>query len=191
MNIGTSAGSVSGVTVGGSASNFSQLVADTAVLETQVWIWACPLCPGSATTVAVSGSNLAAGGGSAGASIYEVAGLGAATLDKSNHGSSTSSSNWTSGSITTTQANEFLVGCAASLASGTAAPGSPWSSEQPVTKLFSGQQVVSSTGTYNYNSSGGFIASYNAAAIASLVPGASSTNKIVQANQAVMRAALW
>lgn len=162
---GGGAQSVSGVTLGGSAGNFSQLAA-TGTTFSFAAIWADPDCAGGQTSVAVSGSNLLIWG----IQVYEVSGLTvAAVLDQSAAATSTGTS-WSSGATAaTTQAGEIWIGCAQT---GTAitGPGSPWTTTAGSTWSCAGYQIVTSTGAAMF--SGTQLGSQPASAAAVTLKGA-------------------
>lgn len=150
---------VTGVTLGGAAGNFSALVTKTATngisAADGAFIWADPNCAGGQTSVVISGTNLNVASGTGGVVVYEVSGLLlSAVLDKSSSGSSgTNTATWSSGTTaTTTQTNEFWVGCV--VGGGTVtAPGAPWTdSGAGFSHMAAGTQIVSATGTATYNS---------------------------------------
>jgi hypothetical protein len=148
-----------GVTLGGAAGNFAQLVAAAATpveFNGVVALWADPSCAGGQTaiSVTVSGSNAPA------VWAIEVSGLvPSSPLDKETS-SSGSSGSWSSGSTaTTSQATELWVGACCDIGVGNAppitGPSSPWvnttvtnASADP--QIF-GYQIASSTGTAVYS----------------------------------------
>lgn len=118
VNTSNVALSVSGVTLGGAAGNFGQVVAEQSAYasgETQFTaIWADPDCAGGQTTVAVSGSNLALATTGNGFVIMEVAGLVttslAALVDQTAVDTATTGTAVSSGTTAaTSQASEIAV----------------------------------------------------------------------------------
>lgn len=191
LNHGTSAPAVTGMTIGGSASNFGALKTVTNSGE-QVSVWACPSCPGGQTALSVSGTSFAVGGGSAGIVAYEVTGLAAtlaALLDQFSTGTG-SSGTWSSGATpTTTQASEFVAGGMAGLVNTPTGPSSPWANTSPATSLIAGQQVASSAGAFTYS---GTVSSTTWAAAVVTLNSVSFTAKANPGlNQAVMRSAVF
>jgi hypothetical protein len=185
---------VSGVTIGGSASNFAVLKSSTftSTFAMGAFIWACPSAPSGQTALAVAGSNL--GGNELGIVAYEVAGLATtigALLDKFSTGGASSSS-WTSGaSGPTTQASEFVAGCA-STTTGITAPGSPWTGSLGTGDTAAAQQIASSTGTFTYSGTQISPAAYAAVVVTLLPPAAGGLAKpLTRVNQAVNRSAVW
>lgn len=170
---GSSAPSVTGVTIGGSASNFAVLKsASTSNGFTQFILataWACPSCPGGQTAVAVSGTNISS------VTVHEVSGLAStsgALLDKFSTGSSASAaSSWSSGATTATaNAAEYIGGVA--IDSGTmTGPASPWANASPVSGSITGSQITTSTGTFTYSGTSSGSAIW-AAVVVTLNPGA-------------------
>jgi hypothetical protein len=145
--------SVSGVTLGGSADNFTQAVSVVNSSSSYVLsaIWVDPGCAGGQTAVAVSGSNLTVNS-NFGITIYEVSGLAASNVtDKTSSSSANSGTSWTSGTTaTTTQANEFWIGAVTTAATSFTQPGA-WTNSAYTSNAGSGYQIVSSTGTATYN----------------------------------------
>jgi hypothetical protein len=120
------------------------------------------ITPGTSTSLRVAG--------------YEISGLAASSpLDKTAHASGNSIS-LASGSITTTQANEFVLGCLMTgndIGSNPMTAGSGWTSDININTtnaiLLAESQIVSSTGTFNATASigtadtwGALVASYGA-----------------------------
>src|ERR1035441_6358715 len=148
-----SAGSVSGVTLGGSADNFASLAAVNGTPVTgdssAAFIWADPDCAGGQTAIVISGTNLAVGSGFGGVIIYEISGLATSSvLDKSSTaGDSVAASAWSSGATaTTTVPNEIWIGCGATDWPATG-PSSPWTNTAPGGgQGHGGYQIVSSIG---------------------------------------------
>ena len=148
--------SISGITLGGAADNFAQLIAPANAGNSAALMWADPNCAGGQTAVSISGSGLNVGAGLGGVVIYEVSGLPltlGALLDKSSAGTSTSSGSWSSGTTAaTTQASELWVGIVNAGGSAVVGPGAPWANDQPGgSAALAGTQVTTSTGTAVYS----------------------------------------
>ena len=176
MSENTSAQSVSGVTLGGSADNFAAAVSDNTE-HTSAFIWCDPDCAGGQTAVVISGSSLDVASGHGGVVVYEVSGLvTSAVVDQTNHGHTTSGTSWTSNATsTTTQAAEFWVGCADVSAATIAGPSSPWSNTSPSTVCAAGYQIVASTGAATYSGTQGALGGPSGACVATLF-GSSAVN---------------
>src|ERR1035441_3016083 len=151
-------GSISGITLGGSAGNFAALAAvngnPVGSDSSAAFIWADPNCAGGQTSVVISGSDLSVASGGGGVVIYEISGLPTSSvLDKSSTGGdSTIGSAWSSGATaTTTVANEIWIGCGATDYTGTG-PSSPWTNTVPGSGLGrAGYQIVTSVGAATYS----------------------------------------
>ena len=177
MSENSSAQSVSGITLGGSADNFAAAVSDT-TQHTTAFIWCDPNCAGGQTAIVISGSNLAVGTGQGGVVIYEVSGLATSSVvDKTSHSDGTTGTSWTStATATTTVANEFWVGCADTTTTPTG-PSSPWSNTAPSGgHAIAGYQIVASTGTATYNGTAAPLGGPWAACTATLAAGGTSAN---------------
>lgn len=185
---------VSSITLGGSAGNFSQLAADA---DGSAFIWADPNCAGGQTSVAVT----AAAGTQIFADVYEFSGLvSSSVLDKNSTGDNGSgSTSWTSGATaTTTRPVEAWIGVVATGGDLTATgPSSPWTNEPQqafggkfgATEL-SGYQITSATGAATY--SGTFsVSSISAVAVVTLLAPVSLFPPAVSARQAVKRASTY
>lgn len=156
--------SVTSITLGGSADNFSQVStfgsgSDAAIGAT----WIDLSCAGGQTSVVIT---VAGGTGTLAimASVYEWSGLyPVAPLDQTANAVGTSATSWSSGaSPTTTQAAELWVGGAftttVSSSPTITGPSSPWTNLTQVSLVqgsfndawVSGYQVVASTGTATY-----------------------------------------
>ena len=174
------AATVSGVTLGGSAGNFSQLAGAAGSTGSEFCdaiIWADPNCAGGQTAIVISGSHLNVGSGNGGVVVFEVSGLvTSSVLDKSSTGGTTGSS-WSSGTTaTTTQASEIWIGCADTFNTITA-PGGSWTNTSPSGGFsVAGYQVVSSTGTATYNSTQSSSGPYAAAVVTLLGLGGTNGN---------------
>lgn len=169
---GSGAPSVSGVTIGGSASNFGALKSSNSSNGFTVFVmaasWACPNCPGGQTSVVVSGTNLKS------VVVDEVSGLAstfAALLDQFNTGGAGSGTAWSSGTTpATTNAAEYIGGVA--IDSGTmTGPGAPWTNTSPVSGSIAGRQISSATGTFTYSGTSSLSAAW-AAVVVTLFPAA-------------------
>lgn len=146
--------SITGVTLGGSADNFTQAVSSTTgssggnILENAIWIDLN--CAGGQKAISVSGSNLNAGG----AIIYEFSGLTSVDqISGSNSGTGTATS-WSSNSTpATTAAAELWVGGVYGFGSpGAHQPGAPWINTNTSNQgVGAGYQITSSTGSAVYS----------------------------------------
>ena len=159
----TGPATVSGVTLGGSGTGFTQAAAidadsvpvDNAYNDAILWVGQD--IAGGQTAVVVSGTNLHVTAGSGGVIVYEITGLPGAVLDQSSTGKSdTGSSSWSSGTTgTTTTADEIWVGLVNCINGGPGAPGTPWTSTSDPNSSPSpwlvGYQVVSATGTATWS----------------------------------------
>src|ERR1035441_10193259 len=151
-------GSISGITLGGSAGNFAALAAVNGAANGSdsngAFIWADPNCAGGQTSVVISGSDLSVASGSGGVVIYEISGLPTSSvLDKaSTGGDSVIGTAWSSGATaTTTVANEIWIGCAATDYDGTG-PSSPWTNTVLGGGIgLAGYQIVTSVGAATYS----------------------------------------
>ena len=146
----TTPASISGITLGGSADNFAQAVANTAQTAS-AFIWADPNCAGGQTSVVISGAHLTVSAGNGGVVVYEVSGLAASSpVDKTSSGNAASGTTWSSGTTAaTTQAAEFWAGVADAF--NPVGPGAPWNNTTAGTSCIAGQQITSATGTATYN----------------------------------------
>ena len=183
--------SISGVTLGGVAGNFSSrvVVGAGATANPMCAGWVCENIAGGQTSVVIS---TAGGVGTVGviAFVYEVSGIatgaGAAT-DKSSPGfSGTGSTAFSSGATgTTSSPTEFWVGIGGYAAGGVptlTGPASPWTNLAVTTEVIagidtgavSGSQITTSTGTATYS---GTISSSEvwAACVLTLLPAAAAT----------------
>ena len=170
------ASSISGITLGGAADNFAQLVAPETTTtggNAAALMWADPNCAGGQTAVVISGSNLFVGNGSGGVTVYEVSGLAAtigALLDQSSAGV-TNGTTWSSGATPVTgRAAEFWAGVVSSSSGTSTGPGAPWTNDLYTGNGgMSGYQVTSAAGAATF--SGTQTAGAGAALVATLQPG--------------------
>ena len=145
---------ISGVTLGGSAGNFTAAVS-VATATFNPWlisaIWVDPNCAGSQTAVAVSGSNLTVNS-SFGITILEVAGLVTSSVTDKTSSSSGNGTSWTSGTTaTTTVTSEIWIAADNTSGGSGVQPGSPWTDFSfDANKIGGGYQIVSSTGTATF-----------------------------------------
>lgn len=179
--------SVSAVKLGTGADNFTfaaeqQTTGIGGFEDVGVFIWYDYNCVGGQKTVSFSGSNLSAGG----TAIYEISGLiaTALALDQTNNTGSTTSSPYSSGNITTTNPSEIVFGAAV----GTSVSSPSGWTNQTETGFVAGYKILSGTTTLAYS---GTDTNGWAAVIASFQAPIALAPKVVQANQAVMRAAVW
>ncbi len=175
-----------GVTLGGSADNFTQIVA-AAGAGYPVAIWGDPSCAGGQTSVAVQGYTP---GSNDGIVVFEFSGV--ASLDQSSAASNNTGGTYDSGTTAATaSAAEAWVGAVANQAGGVLGlPGSPWTNYQPGSHVAAGYQITTATGTADYsgpNAGGGF---WGAAVVTLQGPPPPSLSRIFL-GQAVKRAAFY
>lgn len=156
--------SVTGVTIGGSADNFSQLTTFGSGSDAAIGAaWLDLNCVGGQTSVVIT---VAGGTGTLAilASVYEWAGLyPVAPFDQTANAVGTGATSWSSGATpTTTSASELWIGGAFTTTTASSptmtGPSSPWTNLTQVSQVqgtfndvwLSGWQVVSSTGTATY-----------------------------------------
>lgn len=156
----TTNGTISGITLGGSADNWVQAAiqgngSDHAIVTG----WVDPNCAVGQTSVAISTTG--GTGDHLFGWVFEFSGL-SGTLDKSSGGANGFASSWTSGTTSTTaQAFEVAFGITCGASSGTpvlAGPASPWVNEAQQTlsgsahikAAVAGYQILSSTQTITY-----------------------------------------
>ena len=161
----TSNGTISGITLGGSADHFaSAATAGSSTNAANVACWLDLNCAGGQTSVVITTSG---GSGAAVllASVEERDDLPSTlAFDKSAGSTSNGSTSWTStATATTTQANELWTGLSLCLASGSTpsitGPSSPWSNLAQISQagsgftntFMAGSQVVAATGAATYN----------------------------------------
>lgn len=158
---GTTAATISSITLGGSAGNFAKaagvnMTASTGGGRSDCEIWADPSCAGGQTSVVItpaSSEGIAA-------VVFEVSGLAAASIadQSSTNTAASTGSTWTSNtSGTTTLASELAVGAVASVTDGTWAGPSGYTNstvtaDSGVLTLEAGYKILSSAGTAVYNS---------------------------------------
>ena len=160
----TSNGTISGITLGGSADNWAQSAAEGAGGDHAISTgWADPSCAGGQTSVVIS---QASGSGTVQglmAYVFEFSGL-TGTVDVSLGQSSAGFvSSWTSGTTgATAQASEvafgITTGASNSRGPGLTGPSSPWTNETLLVVagttrdkfMLCGYQILSATGTQSY-----------------------------------------
>jgi hypothetical protein len=149
----TGTATVSGITLGGSADNFSQAEVANRVSTsfTDSIAWIDPNCAGGQTAIVISGTNLSVTSGNGGVTVLEVAGLPSAVLDKKSAGTGGGAGPADSGTTAATSAAaEFWAGNATG--GGIAAAGGSWTDESPAGGGAStGYQITSATGTADYS----------------------------------------
>lgn len=165
------ASAISGVTLGGSAGNFTQAgsIFGNSCLAA---IWVDPNCAGGQTSVNFTATGLS----DPNMAIYEFSGVAASSVvDKTSSSTGPGSSTaWSSGSTaTTSQANEVYIGATATGQPGAtviSGPGSPWTNVTVTDALKSifGYQIASSTGTPAYSGTASFSDSQWASLIVTL-----------------------
>jgi hypothetical protein len=148
--------SVSGMTLGGVADHFANVITATSPFSSAYMfsaIWYDPNAKAGQTAVVVSGSNLSVNA-NYGIILYEVSGLLIPTsVDKTSAGTTTTGTPWSSGTTpTTTDANEVWFGAISPFAS-TAQPSGWTNQEFSVNGQGAGYQIVSTTGTATYAAS--------------------------------------
>lgn len=155
----TSVTAISGVTIGGAADNFAQLIftSGTPSAKMVATLWADPNCAGGGTSVAVTPTGTVQ---SPCIWAIEVSGLASASILDKSTGMTGIASSWSSGSTATTaQAAELWVGAMSNSGASTAGPASPWvntSVTDSAGEVFVfGYDIVSSTGTASYAGTGG------------------------------------
>ena len=151
-----STGVISGITLGGSADNWTK---DAGIVGGNggfydIEIWSDPGCAGGSKTVVITWL----GSGDLAAVAYEVSGLAASPLDKTQtNGPATTGTSFTSNATTTTsQASELYVGGVWMQTNGTiSGPSSPWTNTKltlsTAGEIFqAGFEIASVTGTPSY-----------------------------------------
>jgi hypothetical protein len=160
-NNGGATGSVTGVTIGGLASNFAQqlLANDAPNSQVTISVWMCPNAPSGKTALVVTPSaNL----NNPYLEVYEVSGMGSTpSLDVYNLGpTKAGTQTWTSGSSgTTSGTTDFVLGMCGSgpYSSGDAltGPGGSWVNASSVAwaggASIVGYQIASAAGAFTYN----------------------------------------
>lgn len=150
---------ITGITLGGAAGNFAQLVSAGTVNTSAdiLEIWADPNCTGGQTSVVVTYSSALTVGI---VWVYEFSGIVTASpLDKSStHFTTTQNATFDSGTTaTTSQAVELWFGAVCGRSTTITGPASPWINSSQITvsnhDLVAGYQIVSSTGTADYSGS--------------------------------------
>lgn len=137
---------VSGVTLGGAAGNFAQSVVSST--HSLAAIWSDPNCAGGqkavSATLGTSSGNVIF--------IYEVSGLATSSVVDVTHTGAAATSAFSSGSVTSTVANEIWVGLGNATLTPTG-PSSPWINNTTETSndCVAGYQIVSSTGSAVYS----------------------------------------
>jgi hypothetical protein len=156
-NNGGSTGSVSGITLGGSAGNFAlakaQHVTNGISASADVIIWTDQSCAGGQTAIVISGSNLTLIDGIA---VYEFSGvLPSLALDKTTSSSGTSTSYTSGATATLSQPAEIAVGAIAASSANVTAPAVSWIDESSGLNntCKTGYQITSSTNALTYNGS--------------------------------------
>jgi hypothetical protein len=155
--------SVTGITLGGAADNFSQVSTFGSGTDAAIGaVWLDLNCAGGQTSVAITTTG---GSGSLAtlASVYEWSGLyPVAPFDQTANSVSSGSTSWTSTATpTTTAASELWIGAVFTTATAATltGPSSPWTNLTQVNQTqgsfedrwMSGYQVVASTGTATYS----------------------------------------
>lgn len=190
---------ISSIKIGGSADNFAQ--ANTEAQSTNgisSFIWTDQNIGVSSTSVVIT-FNTSSGSC---VDVYEWSDvLASAAVDKTN-GAIGSSSSWSSGSSgTLTQLREVAFGvngAVSSSANTITGPSSPWTNSAQLTTTLtvpytqvSGYQAVSATTALTYSGTDSAGSVDNATCIVTLKLATPTLAQIIQANQSVMRAAIW
>lgn len=190
---GTGANAVTGIKTNTNAENWAAIL--TALENPGIGatcsgaIWADPNTGGGTTSVVVSFSLTGAASTTKVAAlvdVFEVSGLAAtfgALTDKTNSGTGSATSAWSSGaSGTTTNATEFVVATSANYLNTTFTQGTPtgaWTNETNLSasaantgfaKLQSGFQITTTTGTFTYNATASSGSILWGVAVATLFP---------------------
>ena len=154
---------VTGVTLGGSAGNFSQIAAESIPSNSlYTWAWADPSCAGGQTSIVVTTSQTSAY--TLAAQLYEVSGVVAAGVLDLSAGASTTSGTVIGPAATgvTSLAWEFWCGFAAGVIGGATSFNGPasggWTNEAVIKHtgagdpdfIVSGYQVAAATGEASY-----------------------------------------
>ena len=175
----TGKGSVSGITLGGSASGWSEVVAahEASGADYQdAFIWVCTDIAGGQTSVLISGTNLNVASSDGGVTVYEVHGLAAASIvDQTSPGTGTTTA-WSSGTTAaTSQPDEFCVATACGYNALTL-PGSPWVSVAQDSNDYgiSAYQILSAAGTVTFAGTQGSAGAW-AAAVATFKAASTAT----------------
>lgn len=159
----TANGTPSGITLGGSADNWTQAaIMGTSGDHAIVAGWVDPNCAGGQTSVVITTTG--GTGDLLFAWVFEFSGL-TGTVDVSSGGANGAQTTWTSGTTgSTTQASEVAFGITAGACTGTPGsqvltpPASPWVNESQQSLLgtnhtkfaICGYQILSATGTQVY-----------------------------------------
>lgn len=180
---------VTAVTAGGSADNFTQLAAVQSGFSGSTQfaaIWADPGCAGGQTAVAVTTSGNSGGGIAA----MEFSGVAlAGILDQSSTGNATSGTSWSSGSTSAVGGGELWIGAANPHFTPTG-PGEPWTNyTASLNNGIAGWQVSGAGGAASYAGTQPGSGPW-AAAVVTLVP-PSIPGLILPDPQAVRRASFY
>jgi hypothetical protein len=179
-----SSGSVSGATIGGLASNFSQVYVyqDPTNSQVSIFIWQCPSAPSGKTAFAISTSGL----NTPYLEVYEVSGMGstpsldAAMVGPIKAGTTTWKSNFTP---TTTVADDFIIGACGTgpYSSGDVLTGPTGSWTNAASYTWSGgasivgYEIATVTGTYHYTGTS-LNYDYYVALVVAFAPGGGTTS---------------
>jgi hypothetical protein len=184
-NNGGSSQSITGVTIGGLASNFSQVFSaqDPTNSQVSIFIWQCPSAPSGKTALVVTPS---ASLNNPYLEVYEVSGMGSTpSLDVSSigpykAGTTTWKSNFTT---TSTGTDDFIIGaCGTGPYSGgdvLTGPGGSWVNASSVAwaggASIVGYEIVGSAGTFHYTGTS-LNYDYYVAIVACFIPGTGTTS---------------
>jgi hypothetical protein len=150
-SFGSSAPSISSVKLGTASLTLAVDKILSSSGEYASWIYYLSGIAAGQTSVVISGTNLGLTSGDGGVSVYEVSGLGA--IDKTNSGSSTSGSTYSSGATgTLSQASELVIGTAN--ADTPAAPTGFTTVTDSGDAWISGYEIVSATTSVTFSATG-------------------------------------
>ena len=156
--------SVSGITLGGSADNFTAVETNTAGSVVRGAVWYDPGCAAGQTSVVVTCTGGVGSSPAIYVAVYEVSGV--LVADKHTSAIGAAVTTWSSGATAATaQANEIFIAAATGTTSVPAVTGvGTWTTLTNSTGTYdqiSGSQIVSSTGTATFSgtmTSGNFVA---------------------------------
>jgi hypothetical protein len=183
---GSTTSSISSVKLG-TVDTFSSAVSSVLADVGESAIYVDPNCSGSQTSVVVTFTNFV----DVAIDVYEVSGLlTSSVVDKTNSGSSSSTTSISSGATgTLSQTNEIVFGCVGSAGGLSAFPGSPWVNDGNTSIGAAGYNIVSATTSLTYTATCG--TDFWTAVIASLKGIASLSPAGAQTRQAVKRASIY
>lgn len=141
---GFSGSTVSGITIGGTGSLFTEVAATgSTTYNAQVWY-----CPGTS----VSSTSIVITAGAAGIIAYAYEVTGTITPDQNEWTYNTSGTSWSSGATgTTLPIQEFITGIGATFGTSNttiAGPGSPWTNETAINSVNAGSDYYAAVSGY-------------------------------------------